>query len=129
MLFKDGIAPEWEHPANSKGGHFQIQLKPAVGGAQIDEYWNNTVLGMIGGTLEPSDIITGIRLVDKLAGGKLNAAIRMELWFTSSPEASVNLLRSSMERCMGQRLDGTFLPLNGSVPKPEMKLHSGISTH
>ena len=29
-----------------------------------DEYWNNLVLGTIGGTLEP-DLITGLRLVDR----------------------------------------------------------------
>lgn len=27
--------------------HSQVQLKPSTGGAQIDEYWNNIVLGMV----------------------------------------------------------------------------------
>ena len=65
----------------------QVQLKPNVGGAQIDEYWNNIVLGMalaldeldragfwalgqtgvvvsnheVGGTIDPYDMITGAR--------------------------------------------------------------------
>merc|ERR1719337_533800 len=53
MIFRDGIRPEWEDPANSSGGHFQFQLKPAIGGGSIDEYWNNLVLGLIGCTIEP----------------------------------------------------------------------------
>ena len=35
---------------------------------QVDEYWNNLVLGMIGATIEPANMITGLRLVDKLSG-------------------------------------------------------------
>ena len=58
------VRPEWEDPLNATGGHFQagaevglsfrgqvthvcqVQLKSSIGGAQIDEYWNNIVLGM-----------------------------------------------------------------------------------
>merc|ERR1719198_758480 len=49
MIFRDDIRPEWEDKMNSGGGHFQFQLKPTIpgGGGQIDEYWNNLVLGMI----------------------------------------------------------------------------------
>ena len=109
MIFKDGVRPEWEDPLNASGGHFQahlsaqlhrpseVQLKPNVGGAQIDEYWNNIVLGMVGGTIDPYDMITGVRLVDKLSGAKalldrrenrLDQAaglLRIELWFSRPP--------------------------------------------
>jgi|EP00927_Polykrikos_kofoidii_P054444 translation initiation factor 4E len=129
MIFKEGITPEWEHPTNESGGHFQMQLKPTVGGGQIDEYWNNTVFGMIGGTIEPSDMITGIRLVDKLAsaGAKATAnALRIELWFTRFSETnSVNTLKRNMERCMATRLDGT----SGVAPKSDVKPHSSIGKH
>ena len=33
-----------------------------------DEYWNNVVLGTLGNTLEPADMITGLRLVDWALG-------------------------------------------------------------
>merc|ERR1712113_763149 len=59
MLFRDNIRPEWEDKMNATGGHFQFQLKPNVGGGQVDEYWNNLVLGMIGATIEPANMITG----------------------------------------------------------------------
>lgn len=32
------------------------QLKPQIGGGQIDEYWNNLVLGMVGGTIQPAEV-------------------------------------------------------------------------
>lgn len=127
MIFKEGISPEWEHPLNANGGHFQIQLKPQVGGGQIDEYWNNIVLGMVGGTLEPAEIITGIRLVDKLSGPKVQNAIRIELWFTKYfDQTAVNNLRKSFEKCMCTRIDGS---VSSSPPKAELKQHGGMGKH
>merc|ERR550532_1520695 len=81
MVFREGIKPEWEDEVNAGGGHFQFQLKPGLGGGSVDEYWNNIVLGMIGGTIEPAEMITGIRLVDKLNQAK--SAIRIEVWFSN----------------------------------------------
>jgi len=122
MLFKQGVKPQWEHPANAQGGCFQIQMKPnSVPGPLMDEYWNNTVLGMIGGTIEPNDMINGIRLVDKLSGSGPKGAnvIRIELWFGRCTETSVNQLKKSMERCMAMKLDGSL----GTPPKADLKPH------
>jgi len=127
MIFKDGITPEWEHEKNACGGHFQIQLKPSVGGGQIDEYWNNLVLAVVGGTLEPAELITGIRLVDKLSGPKVANAIRIELWFTKFGDTTaVNTLRKNFERCVSVKVDGTVGP---GPPKPDTKPHSSLSKH
>eukprot|EP00927_Polykrikos_kofoidii_P078529 TRINITY_DN75342_c0_g1_i1.p1 TRINITY_DN75342_c0_g1~~TRINITY_DN75342_c0_g1_i1.p1 ORF type:complete len:253 (+),score=35.98 TRINITY_DN75342_c0_g1_i1:404-1162(+) len=112
MIFRDGIAPEWEHPANSQGGHFQLTLKAVAIGGQVDEYWNNIVLAIIGGTLEPCTKVNGVRLVDKL--GTRNRAtdhIRIELWYSSKiTKPEVDILKKSMEKCMTTRLDGTLGP-------------------
>lgn len=63
MLFLDGVKPEWEDPANAKGGHFQFTMQAAAfkskasfdfeasnpvtqvnaGLALMDEIWNNLV--------------------------------------------------------------------------------------
>merc|ERR1719361_2593850 len=83
MVFRDGIKPEWEDAVNASGGHFQFELRPSLGGGSIDEYWNNIVLGMIGGTIEPPDMITGVRLVDKLSQPARSAAVRIEVWFSN----------------------------------------------
>jgi len=127
MLFKDGIAPEWEHEKNACGGHFQIQLKPNVGGGQIDEYWNNVVLAVVGGTMDPYEMITGIRLVDKLSGPKVANAIRIELWFTKYGDTgAVNTLKKNFEKCMCVKVDGTT---SSPAPKPDTKPHSTLSKH
>eukprot|EP00413_Alexandrium_margalefii_P009015 CAMPEP_0204526062 /NCGR_PEP_ID=MMETSP0661-20131031/8234_1 /ASSEMBLY_ACC=CAM_ASM_000606 /TAXON_ID=109239 /ORGANISM="Alexandrium margalefi, Strain AMGDE01CS-322" /LENGTH=231 /DNA_ID=CAMNT_0051531889 /DNA_START=73 /DNA_END=771 /DNA_ORIENTATION=+ len=110
MIFAEGISPEWEDGANAQGGHFQIQLKPPSGGGQIDEYWNNLVLAMVGETMESSHIITGLRLVDKLSGGnrKVTDVIRLELWYHSKASApEINALRKAMERTLMTRIDGS----------------------
>jgi len=123
MMFRDEIRPEWEDKMNAQGGHFQFQLKPSVGGGQVDEYWNNLVLGMIGATIEPANMITGIRLVDKLSGPRAANVIRVEVWFSSMADnAQVQLLKKNVEKCMASRLDGT----TGTAPKCETKAHGKV---
>ena len=78
MNFRAGVKLEWGDKLNANGGHFQFQLKPNVGGGQIDEYRNNLVLGIIGATIEPANMIKGIRLVDKLSGPRSANAVRLE---------------------------------------------------
>jgi len=112
MIFKQGVKPEWEAPENVKGGHFQLQLKPQLGGGLIDELWNNIVLGMIGGGIEPSDMIHGVRLVDKLSH-KTKPVIRIEVWFSDMDPGETGRLynlRGNLERCMGTGLDSKVRP-------------------
>jgi len=120
MIFRDNIRPEWEDKQNAQGGHFQFQLKPNIGGGQVDEYWNNLVLGMIGATVEPANMITGIRLVDKLSGPRAANVIRLEVWFNSMEDNNaVQTLKKNVEKCMATRLDGTV----GSAPRSDTKSH------
>lgn len=118
MIFKQGIRPAWEDPANAEGGHFQFLLKTSVPGPQIDEYWNNLVLGVVGGTIEPAGKITGVRLVDKMGQRNPAMGIRIEVWFTDYEE-SMSALKKSVEKCMATRLDGSM----GTIPKGETKSH------
>lgn len=120
MIFRENVRPEWEDELNATGGHFQFQLKPSVGGGQIDEYWNNLVLGVIGSTIEPACMITGIRLVDKLSGPRAAGVIRLEVWFSNYDDTpAVNALRRSVEQSLATRLDGSV----GQVLKCETKSH------
>mmetsp|Transcript_12588 Transcript_12588/g.22233 ORF Transcript_12588/g.22233 Transcript_12588/m.22233 type:complete len:234 (-) Transcript_12588:102-803(-) len=113
MLFKDGIKPEWEDEQNANGGHYQLELKPDLGGAVIDELWNNVVLGVVGDLIEPADMVTGVRLIDKLADknplGKVSKpVVRLELWINDfSDEDKKYKLRGSFEKMLRQRLDGS----------------------
>eukprot|EP00416_Gambierdiscus_australes_P038220 CAMPEP_0171100948 /NCGR_PEP_ID=MMETSP0766_2-20121228/53559_1 /TAXON_ID=439317 /ORGANISM="Gambierdiscus australes, Strain CAWD 149" /LENGTH=232 /DNA_ID=CAMNT_0011560871 /DNA_START=42 /DNA_END=740 /DNA_ORIENTATION=+ len=120
MIFRENIRPEWEDKMNATGGHFQFQLKPNIGGGQVDEYWNNLVLGMVGATIEPANMITGVRLVDKLSGPRAANVIRLEVWFTNFDDsAAVQMLRKNVEKCMATHLDGS----QGTPPKCETKAH------
>mmetsp|Transcript_41939 Transcript_41939/g.120374 ORF Transcript_41939/g.120374 Transcript_41939/m.120374 type:complete len:270 (-) Transcript_41939:72-881(-) len=108
MVFREGIKPEWEDPTNATGGHFQFQLPASLGGGPIDEKWNNIILGMVGGSIEPAEMITGVRLVDKLVLKSRNPAVRLEVWFSNMEDTEkVDLLEKSLTKCMTTRLDGT----------------------
>jgi translation initiation factor 4E len=121
MLFRDGVKPEWEDSTNALGGHFQFQLKPQLGGGCIDEYWNNIVLGMIGGSIEPADMITGVRLVDKM--NTRAPSIRVEVWFSNYEDSDrVDNLQKNLEQAMTLRLDGTHSQA-GAWGKTERKSH------
>jgi translation initiation factor 4E len=125
MVFREGVRPEWEDATNATGGHFQFQLKPQLHGGTIDEYWNNIVLGMIGGTIEPAEMVTGVRLVDKLTqkGGAKQGAIRIEVWFANLEDTEkVDLLQKNLEKCMGTKLDGS-VSTDRSWGKTEKKNH------
>jgi len=109
MIFREGITPEWEDVANAQGGHFQFVMKATTSShAQIDEYWNNLVLGMVGETMDAANQITGVRLVDKLGKGKATDCLRVELWYNSKATPhEVNALKRSMEKCLLARIDGS----------------------
>ena len=158
MLFKDGIRPEWEDPSNNKGGHFQFNLQlertrntkeTMLGSAmkeeasnsswltQTDEYWNNIVLGLVGGSLDSDDFVTGVRLVDKIKpppkqGGKPVGHIRVEVWFRDiSDTTKVTALRKSLETHMRCRIDGSVSDeSSGMFPgyKLDMRSHSSSET-
>mmetsp|Transcript_96387 Transcript_96387/g.152437 ORF Transcript_96387/g.152437 Transcript_96387/m.152437 type:complete len:220 (-) Transcript_96387:43-702(-) len=124
-FFRDGIRPEWEDEVNKKGGHFQFQLKTqsfTSNPGQLDEYWNNLVLGMIGATLSPAQMVTGIRLVDKVGGPRAAGVVRIEVWFSNySDTQAVDALFKSVEACMTKRFDGSAA---SAAPKSETKPHS-----
>eukprot|EP00928_Gymnodinium_smaydae_P070311 TRINITY_DN54172_c0_g1_i1.p1 TRINITY_DN54172_c0_g1~~TRINITY_DN54172_c0_g1_i1.p1 ORF type:complete len:258 (-),score=66.75 TRINITY_DN54172_c0_g1_i1:64-777(-) len=129
MIFRDGVRPQWEDKENSEGGHFQFHLKATTSPGQLDEHWNNLVLGVVGATIEPADMITGLRLVDKLSagsGGGRGAGgvgnLRLEVWFNDvRDQQAVHLLQENVERCIGTRtLEGRVY---GAPPRAELKNH------
>lgn len=62
-LFKYGIEPKWEDPQNEAGGEWRVTV-PSSYKTQLDEYWVNTLLTVIGEGFGPdeSDDIAGIVL-------------------------------------------------------------------
>ena len=153
MIFKDGIRPEWEDESNRKGGHFQFTLQlersraskdaapTAVSAgresssastnwlAQTDEYWNNIVLGLIGGSLDSNDFVTGVRLVDKVkppprAGARPVGHIRVEVWFRDAHDTvKINALKDALESHMRCRIDGSSAPEMFAGYRLDMRSH------
>jgi len=102
-VFKKDIRPEWEDPKNMHGGEFFI--RKSMSAAQLDQWWEDLLLGTVGETIDPTDVITGVRIVDKSLKGKL--AYRLEVWFECNNESDPNLLEAIKEN-IGAALNTTL---------------------
>jgi translation initiation factor 4E len=52
-VFRDGVEPMWEDPANKKGGKFVLTIpKKDSRAGRCDEWWLYTVLALIGETID-----------------------------------------------------------------------------
>jgi hypothetical protein len=74
-LFKKGIKPEWEDPANSVGSELTCRSVRTFDAADV--FWENLVLGTIGETIDEGDEICGCRIVNKTSG---KLSIKIEVW-------------------------------------------------
>jgi hypothetical protein len=113
-LFKKGVKPEWEDPANKNGGCFFVRktMEPD----QADTYWQNTCLAMIGEQLDEGDVIAGARIVDK---GKAFPLYRFELWIKTSDAKVVQDVKETFHAAISQDAP-TF---SKGHPKFEWKRH------
>ena len=69
-LFRGGITPQWEDDANKGGGRWIVFVKSDR--KNLDAYWENTLMALIGETLPHCDLICGAvlnrrRPLDKIA--------------------------------------------------------------
>jgi translation initiation factor 4E len=54
-LFKDGIKPTWEDPANKQGGKWMVRLKKGIS----SRYWEDIVFAIIGEQFDVGHEICG----------------------------------------------------------------------
>lgn len=87
-LFKQGIKPMWEDPANSKGGQWVIRLRKN----KIERAWENVCMAMLGEQFLVGDEICGIVLQTKYPVSQNISYI------------SFSLLRSIAEPVMPERV-------------------------
>jgi len=97
-LFKKGIKPEWEDQANRTGAEWFCRKNFPM--QQLDDFWQNLALGMIGETIDHGDEICGARVVDKCAGGR--CMYRLELWFRKKDQGVADELLGRMQTCLGK---------------------------
>lgn len=74
-LFKDGIKPMWEDPANVDGGKWIITLR-AGNAALLDRSWMWLVLALIGEDLDEDNDITGAVVSTRAKGDRIALWVR-----------------------------------------------------
>lgn len=78
LLFRDGILPKWEDPANHKGCSISCDLNN-MSGKSIDKVWKDILFAVIGQNFPFSDCVNGFRLLDRL---KKHNLVKFELWMS-----------------------------------------------
>ena len=88
-IFKKGIRPEWEDPANFKASEWAT-LNGVRFDIDVDILWENMVLALLGETIEEDDEICGCRVVDRFKKGFGSKPMyRLELWLRNSTSKDV----------------------------------------
>ncbi|XP_072883250.1 eukaryotic translation initiation factor 4E family member 1c isoform X3 [Hemitrygon akajei] len=70
-LFKDGIKPMWEDDKNKKGGRWLMTLNKQQRHNDLDRYWLETLLCLIGEAFEYSDEVCGAVVNVRPKGDKI----------------------------------------------------------
>jgi len=97
-VFKKNIKPEWEDPMNRAGAEWFCSETFSM--PQLDELWQDLVLGMVSETIDPTDEICGARVVDKSSNGR--QMYRLELWIKKKDEGTAKELLEGMNSALGK---------------------------
>lgn len=112
-LFKTGIRPEWEDEANKKGGEFFC--RKTFSSKDLDDIYENLLLGLIGETIDPENYICGCRVVDKSA--RTRVLYRVEVWFKEVDEEKKKILQQNIRSCLGQDILHEYRPHGEAMRK------------
>ncbi|KAF9934974.1 Eukaryotic translation initiation factor 4E type 2 [Linnemannia zychae] len=95
-LFRQGVRPVWEDPANINGGKWIVRLKKGL----ASRYWENLVMAVIGDQFDVGSEICGIVLSIRGAEDILS------IWNQSSQGGRTNLkIRDTMKRVLNLPAD------------------------
>lgn len=121
-IFKRGIRPEWEDPANRDGS--ELACRRAFTNNELDRFWENLVFGMIGEVIDIGDEITGCRVIDKSKKGSPKPLFKIEVWLRSE-NCDYEKIKKSILEVLG---DTEGLKAKG-LPEFEFKLHNTAGGH
>ena len=77
-LFESTIEPKWEDPINKHGGEYRIDFS-VTDIDTVQKVWEKLVFQTITAEFAESDLLAGIRLVDKSSSNYANT-FRIEVW-------------------------------------------------
>lgn len=90
-IFKDGIKPTWEDPANEKGGKWMIRLKKGL----ASRYWEDVILAIIGEQFDVGQEICGAVVSVRTSEDIIS------IWNKSSDNSEAsNKIRDQMRRVL-----------------------------
>ena len=78
-IFREGISPKWEDPVAYEGGEWRIRRFKNL--MELDDVWENVVLLVLGNSLDKSENILGVRVVDSSHPESGKAMYNVEIWF------------------------------------------------
>jgi translation initiation factor 4E len=70
-LFKEGIKPMWEDPANQRGGKWTSTYPKQARSAILNKAWFDTISAVLGEQFENGDDITGIVISMRKMGDRI----------------------------------------------------------
>jgi len=112
MLFKDGVEPKWEDPANAIGGSFVLEIDlESQEKSKIDLLWKTLVYGLVGNTFKFCDLVTGFRFMDRI---KKYKTLKIELWTS----ISVTIGDNSESNLKKKKLKDQFTLAFSNLVKP-----------
>lgn len=111
-LFKDGIKPLWEDPANKNGGKWVMLVRGQQ--SLVDSIWSNLSMALVGQVLDPMDSVCGIVVS---ARPKMD---RIQVWTRGRDDyPALNALANRIMSAMAlepRELEGISLEFNVSTP-------------
>ncbi|KIR28596.1 translation initiation factor 4E [Cryptococcus deuterogattii LA55] len=127
-LFKNGIRPMWEDPANAHGGKWVILFRSSPG--TLDIAWANLTMALVGEILDPENQVCGI------VGSARPKVDRLQVWTRSKDDVeSLNQLGKKIVEIMaleGRDADSMSMEYqyntNDSRPPPNRFIHISYSS-
>eukprot|EP00760_Papus_ankaliazontas_P017421 PhM_4_TR17238/c0_g1_i1/m.5417 len=89
-IFRDGVSPKWEDPANVNGGHFRI--RELSGSEHLTHVWVQMAMAVVGGDFTHKDLITGVTFSKKRNFNMIC------LWLSSASTEEVYTCRDTIAR-------------------------------
>jgi len=119
-LFKKGVKPMWEDDANKRGGRWLINLDKKQRSNDLDRYWLDIILCLIGEAFENSDEVCGATVNIRGKGDKIG------LWTSDANNGTALLeigrklkerLRIAPKVNIGYQIHKDTMDKSGSVTK------------